>query len=368
MVDVFISYAHEDRNAAARLASCLQVRGWSVWWDREVISGADPEPLVAAALAEARSAIVLWSSHSATSVAIKEEARLAAARELLILVRIEDGVEVPESLGHLQLLDCSEWSGDLFDQSYANLERAITKLTRPPRAELGSANIAVSLETESRLSQQPLLHPSHRRSEVPIFGYGIAIGMAVAVVATAGLMGQSPEPSAAGYVQSAQAARAMATREVRLTPQLIEASSQSKAGHFPPEAAFDGRMDTAWASNGSKNGATEWIEVSFSRPVHVERVVLITGRQSMLSNSTDLFYRSARPSLLQVVTEHQDRGDWSRMVQIGQHERQVEIDVGRDTGWLRFAAIEIWSPVNTGIAGYGDVSISEIQLYGFPLP
>src|SRR5512145_3309406 len=98
MVDVFISYAHEDRNAAARLASCLQLRGWSVWWDREVISGTDPAPLIAAALAEARAALVLWSSHSAENLAVREEAKWVADRGLLILVRIEDGVDIPDSL------------------------------------------------------------------------------------------------------------------------------------------------------------------------------------------------------------------------------------------------------------------------------
>lgn len=368
MVDVFISYAREDRNSAARLASCLQLRGWSVWWDREIISETDPAPMIAAALAEARAALVLWSSHSAANPAIQQEATLAAGREVLIPVLIEDGVELSEPFRNLEVLDCSEWSGDLFDHNYVNLERAITKLTRPPRAELGSANIAVSVETASRPSHRPLLHPSHTRTEMPLYGYGIAVGLAITAITTANLMGGHRTQSTASYVHSAQPARAATPPVVRLVPQFVEASSQSKAEHHPPEAAFDGRMDTAWSSDGSRSGATEWIEVSFARPMHIERVVLVTGRQSMLSDGTDLFYRTARPSLLRIVTEAKERDDWARMVEIGQHEREIEIDVGRDTGWLRFAALEIWSPVNAGIAGYGDVSISEIQLYGFPLP
>lgn len=39
MADVFISYANEDRERAEQLASALEARSWSVWWDRGVIPG-----------------------------------------------------------------------------------------------------------------------------------------------------------------------------------------------------------------------------------------------------------------------------------------------------------------------------------------
>ena len=39
MADVFISYASEDRDRAAKLASALGERGWSVWWDRKIVAG-----------------------------------------------------------------------------------------------------------------------------------------------------------------------------------------------------------------------------------------------------------------------------------------------------------------------------------------
>jgi hypothetical protein len=37
--DIFISYAHEDREKAKTLANVLAARGWKVWWDRKIAPG-----------------------------------------------------------------------------------------------------------------------------------------------------------------------------------------------------------------------------------------------------------------------------------------------------------------------------------------
>jgi hypothetical protein len=42
VTDVFISYATEDRGPAAKLASALGALGWSVWWDRNIVSAIFP--------------------------------------------------------------------------------------------------------------------------------------------------------------------------------------------------------------------------------------------------------------------------------------------------------------------------------------
>ena len=41
MADVFISYAAENRAAAARLAQALEHAGRTVWWDHQLRSGSD---------------------------------------------------------------------------------------------------------------------------------------------------------------------------------------------------------------------------------------------------------------------------------------------------------------------------------------
>src|ERR1019366_3113198 len=39
MSDIFVSYSSADRARAAMLARALEVRGWSVWWDRTIPPG-----------------------------------------------------------------------------------------------------------------------------------------------------------------------------------------------------------------------------------------------------------------------------------------------------------------------------------------
>ena len=39
MADIFVSYASEDRDRILLLVEALESQGWSVWWDRELITG-----------------------------------------------------------------------------------------------------------------------------------------------------------------------------------------------------------------------------------------------------------------------------------------------------------------------------------------
>jgi len=60
MTDVFISYASEDREQAAKLASELGAFGWSVWWDRKIITGQAFDQAIERELETAKSVVVLW--------------------------------------------------------------------------------------------------------------------------------------------------------------------------------------------------------------------------------------------------------------------------------------------------------------------
>src|SRR5262245_26023880 len=51
--DVFISYARGDHSRAAQLASVLATKGWSVWWDRDILPGRTFDDVIEEALTNA---------------------------------------------------------------------------------------------------------------------------------------------------------------------------------------------------------------------------------------------------------------------------------------------------------------------------
>ena len=74
MVDIFISYAKEDRSRIASLAKALEDQGWSVFWDRTISAGKTWRQVIGNALESARSVIVAWSKTSVNSRWVQEEA------------------------------------------------------------------------------------------------------------------------------------------------------------------------------------------------------------------------------------------------------------------------------------------------------
>ncbi|MEO6164276.1 MAG: toll/interleukin-1 receptor domain-containing protein [Candidatus Binatia bacterium] len=110
MADVFISYASEDRDRAAKLASALGERGWSVWWDRKIVEAFDQA--IERELETARSVVVLWSIHSVESEWVKNEASVASERGVLVPALI-DSVKLPLEFRRKQTADLISWDGDL---------------------------------------------------------------------------------------------------------------------------------------------------------------------------------------------------------------------------------------------------------------
>jgi hypothetical protein len=87
MTEIFISYASPDRSQAAELAAFLQEKGYSVWWDRELIPGDQFNETICKALDSCRAVIVIWTDHSIKSRWVLGEAETAAVAQKLIPVR-----------------------------------------------------------------------------------------------------------------------------------------------------------------------------------------------------------------------------------------------------------------------------------------
>lgn len=90
MSDIFISYAREDRARAQKLASDLTGRGYSVWWDAELVGTDDYYEVILQALHDAKAAIVIWSPASCKSRFVRDEARFALHLDKLVATKTTD--------------------------------------------------------------------------------------------------------------------------------------------------------------------------------------------------------------------------------------------------------------------------------------
>ena len=106
--DIFISYAHEDHEKARALANVLAARGWKVWWDRKIAPGEAYDVVIERELGTCKCAIVLWSNTSVHATWVRNEARRAARRKVLLPILV-DAVEMPLEFENLQAADLTSW-------------------------------------------------------------------------------------------------------------------------------------------------------------------------------------------------------------------------------------------------------------------
>ena len=138
MVDIFLSYAKEDRDVARRVATLLGNAGWVVWWDRRIPAGRTWRSVLEEALQNMHCMVVLWSAHSIESDWVRDEADEARVRKKLVPVLIE-AVNPPVGFRNIQAADLSEWDGSSnapgVQQLLGDLESLIGKPAQKKGAE-----------------------------------------------------------------------------------------------------------------------------------------------------------------------------------------------------------------------------------------
>lgn len=122
---IFLSYAREDITAAKALSKALQAEGFSVWIDQEDIQSGNWKERVTESLNRARAVVMILTSHSLASTAVRKELAFATTKQVPIVPVQVDNIQ-EDSLPDWFILDY----GELHRQSFApeSPEEAVQKL------------------------------------------------------------------------------------------------------------------------------------------------------------------------------------------------------------------------------------------------
>jgi hypothetical protein len=90
MADVFISYSKQAPQPTRDLARDLEERGFTVWWDTELLAGDEFHEKIKEEITAAKIVIVIWSPASIKSSWVQAEATLASGQNKLLTVCTSD--------------------------------------------------------------------------------------------------------------------------------------------------------------------------------------------------------------------------------------------------------------------------------------
>lgn len=195
-MDVFLSYASEDRDRAGQVARGLEGCGWSVWWDRKIVAGEAFDQTIERQLESARCVVVLWSTASIASEWVKNEAAAAAERQVLVPVLVDD-VKIPLEFRRRQTANLLDWNGDTSHEGFEALREGVA-------ARVGAAS-----------GQPPVPQPPvpRRGRQFPLWAI-VAGGIAVVIMAMVIVrgVGTAPRDSSSDQVRQPSDTVASSTR------------------------------------------------------------------------------------------------------------------------------------------------------------
>lgn len=133
MARIFLSYSHQDRHLAEKLANALKALEFEVWWDDHLQGGDGYRRVIEDKLKEAAAAIVIWSSNSIDSRWVLDEADAAASEKKLLPVRFEGfspEFSIPLGFGQVHIEDMTLWDGSSNSPEIKAIEAKIENIQR----------------------------------------------------------------------------------------------------------------------------------------------------------------------------------------------------------------------------------------------
>lgn len=125
--DVFIAYAHQDKDRVQTIINALSREGLFIWWDRDVTPGQTWDEVINYALESAHCVVVVWSIYSVASDFVREEAYRAKRRGVLVPV-LFDPVALPYGFNLVQTANLVGWNGNTTNSEYRSLLFSIQNL------------------------------------------------------------------------------------------------------------------------------------------------------------------------------------------------------------------------------------------------
>ena len=136
-VNVFVSYAHEDRARAQEIIQALTESGLKIWWDGLIVGGTEFARTTEEALEAAGAVIVLWSRSSTGSHWVRDEATRGRDRGCLVPVSL-DGAEPPIGFRQYLVIQLQAWQGNADAKEIRAMRQAIevaqSNTSAPPAA------------------------------------------------------------------------------------------------------------------------------------------------------------------------------------------------------------------------------------------
>ena len=142
MANVFVSYARSDRSRVAPLVAAIEARGWSVWWDPQILPGQEFDRLIDAELRSAKAVVAVWTPTSVGSRWVRGEAREGADRGILVSLRC-DRTALPIDMRALHAIDLdASPAGNQLEEMLRAIDALVAAGRRAQAEGTGDAAIA----------------------------------------------------------------------------------------------------------------------------------------------------------------------------------------------------------------------------------